>query len=106
MALLWICVREIVGAKKFEWYLLVNTSSISKHRNKPVSIALDRERLETEQKWKRRLSLLSLETCFRNISTEFEVGMILKNERFSPYTPPDGKNKAKQKLPDIYVISL
>lgn len=95
-----------MGAKKFEWHLLVSTSSISKHRNKPISIALDRKSLETEQKLKRRLSLLSWETCFRNISTEYEVGMVLKNERFSPYTPPEGKNKAKQKLPDIYIISL
>lgn len=48
---------------------------------------------------------MSLETCFRNISTEFEVGMILKNERFSPYTPPMEKTKLnKNSLTFIYFI--
>ena len=42
-----------MGAKKFEWHLLISTSSTSKHRNKPISVALDRKSLETEQKLKK-----------------------------------------------------
>lgn len=72
------------GSKEFDQYLLINTSSTSKHTNRYLLFWMWKRRRQRKIKGE-KVRILSWKRCFGSICTEFEVKMILKNERFFPY---------------------